>query len=294
MFSKITKHLTPSGAVAIIALVLAMTGGAYAVNTHGGGPVATAAKSKAKSKAKAGARGPAGPKGATGAQGPTGPVGPAGATGAKGETGATGATGAQGEAGKQGEPGKNGSNGSNGTSVTSKEVKVGEAACGGEGGSEFTAGSSTTTACNGKTGFTETLPSGKTETGTWSFGEVGDGVEYEEVPISFPIPLANGAQVTPIFLNKLSEMGTAECPGEEASKPKAAPGYLCVYKQGLSEAGVYTNPAHPEETPFVTPDGLGQGVSPFGTLLKIWANEKEGEAFHPHAEGHGTWAVTAP
>ena len=94
MFQALRKHLTPSTFIAFVALVFAVTGGAFAAGSHGGGspvqatassgrvgsatPLATSAKSKGKSKSKAGPRGPAGPKGATGA---TGPAGPAGATG---------------------------------------------------------------------------------------------------------------------------------------------------------------------------------------------------------------------
>lgn len=45
--------------------------------------------------------------------------------------------------------------------------------------------------CNGKTGFTETLPEGKTETGVWAFGiERSESVLISiSFPISFSIPL---------------------------------------------------------------------------------------------------------
>ena len=104
MFQAIRKHLNPTTVVAFVALVFAMTGGAFAASGGSGGggtgsktiasvtrgaggnPISTTAKSKAKPKTKAGPRGPAGPAGKNGATGVTGPAGPAGATGAKGET----------------------------------------------------------------------------------------------------------------------------------------------------------------------------------------------------------------
>ena len=117
MFSRIRNrlHLTPSMAIAFVALVLALTGGAFAATPHGGGgATATAAKSKAKPKAKAGPRGPAGPAGKTGATGATGPAGatgPGGAAGAKGETGGAGVQGVQGETGATGPQGPIGDTG---------------------------------------------------------------------------------------------------------------------------------------------------------------------------------------
>ena len=82
MFRALRNHLTPSTAIAFVALVFAITGGAFAatgsVNNSGGGGshgtlTASVAKKKAKPKPKGGARGPAGPKGAPGATGPAGP-----------------------------------------------------------------------------------------------------------------------------------------------------------------------------------------------------------------------------
>ena len=154
------------------------------LDTHS--PTATAAKSKAKPKAKPGPRGPAGPKGATGATGatgPAGPTGPAGAAGAKGENGANGSNGSTGEPGAPGAPG---------TSATSKSF-VGSKTKGSEkcedGGSEVTSVSGTTLVCNGTTGFTEFLPAGKTETGTWT-SAIGTAEQTTELmAISFPIPL---------------------------------------------------------------------------------------------------------
>ena len=77
-------------AVAVVALVFAMTGGAFAAKDYVTGP---AQASKKGHKGPRGPRGPQGPKGAVGPAGPkgeTGPKGERGPDGPKGETGSTG------------------------------------------------------------------------------------------------------------------------------------------------------------------------------------------------------------
>ncbi len=142
--------------VAIVALVFAMLGGAYA---------ATAGSSH-KKKTKV-VKGPRGPRGLTG---PEGPPGPAGADGKNGSAGA---------------PGKNG------TSVTSEAEPKG-ANCA-EGGTKIIGGS-TTYACNGKEGSPwtagGTLPKEQAEHGTWSVSGLFEEEQTYYMPISFPIPLA--------------------------------------------------------------------------------------------------------
>lgn len=82
------------GVIAVIALVFAMLGGAYAASDNAGtGAVA--------SKAKQGKQGKPGKPGATG---PTGPAGPAGPAGPKGDAGAKGETGSNGQDGEDGSP----------------------------------------------------------------------------------------------------------------------------------------------------------------------------------------------
>jgi len=107
MFSAISRRLrfSPPMAVAVIALVFAMVGGALAAGggSGGGGATAVIAKSKKKSaKGPKGATGPAGPAGANGANGATGPVGPAGLKGDKGDKGDKGEKGDTGSTGPAG------------------------------------------------------------------------------------------------------------------------------------------------------------------------------------------------
>lgn len=87
MLKAVRRNLTPPTAIAVIALVFAMSGGAIAANNAG----SSAEASKV-------VRGPKGPKGKPGPQGPTGPQGP------KGDKGERGATGPQGPKGDTGDP----------------------------------------------------------------------------------------------------------------------------------------------------------------------------------------------
>jgi hypothetical protein len=215
MLSAIRKRLTYPNVAMTLALVFAMTGGAYAANHY----LITSTKQISPKVLKAlkgangknGAPGPAGPAGAAGS-GTAGAQGPTGPAGAKGETGAAGAAGANGEAGAKG---------ANGT--------------------------------NGTTGFTSTLPSGKTETGAW-FAE-SNASKVIHFAISFPIPLeapitatANTIAVT----RKQVEEGKvpAGCSGS-AVKPEAAPGNVCLFEGGeeaalaMTGTSVFTPPSVP-------------------------------------------------
>jgi hypothetical protein len=254
MFSAIRKRLTPATVIATIALVFAMSGGAYAAGKY----LITSTKQISPKVLKS-LQGRAGARGATGLQGPAGapgvgtpgPQGPAGAAGPKGDTGATGAPGA---------PGTNGKNGTNG-----KE------------GSPWTAGG--------------TLPSGKTETGIWSdSAELG---AHQPAQISFPIPLAEplawsegkaGEPENQVhYVNQLgNEVPTSgkelsshpACPGT-VEKPEATAGNLCIYAHAASPTGSNEN--------IINPAGgatSGMGAATTGALLDA-------------AEARGTWAVTA-
>jgi hypothetical protein len=103
MFQAIRRHFNATGFVAVLALVFAMSGGAYAASRY----VITSTKQIKPSVLKS-LQGRAGKAGATGATGPAGSVGPQGAVGVKGETGAMGPQGPEGPAGKEGREGKEG------------------------------------------------------------------------------------------------------------------------------------------------------------------------------------------
>lgn len=100
MFAKMRRRITYGNVVMTLALIFAMTGGAYAAKKY----LITSTKqiSPKVLKQLKGKTGPAGPVG------PAGPTGPGGATGAKGDTGAPGLQGEKGERGEKGPKGEKG------------------------------------------------------------------------------------------------------------------------------------------------------------------------------------------
>ena len=91
MFNAIRTRINATTVLAVLALVFAMTGGAYAAKKY----LITSTKQISPSvlkalQGKAGAAGAPGVAGAQGAQGPGGPAGTAGSAGGKGETGPAG------------------------------------------------------------------------------------------------------------------------------------------------------------------------------------------------------------
>jgi hypothetical protein len=106
MLSAIRRRFNATGFVAVLALVFALSGGAYAAGRY----VITSTKqiSPKVLKSLQGKAGAAGVAGATGATGPAGATGPGGATGSAGATGPAGAAGPQGPQGPQGVAGATG------------------------------------------------------------------------------------------------------------------------------------------------------------------------------------------
>jgi len=205
--------------VAIFALVLALTGGAYAASGGLTGKQKKEVKSIAKSfqgTGPAGAQGPAGAKGDTGAAGANGKDGTNGTNGATGPTGKTGATGASGSTGATGPTGATGA--------------------------------------TGFSGFTATLPPGQTETGTFAAlgrppvenesGELipGGANAAMTFPIPLPAPITNPENIKKI---EVGDPVPPECNGGTAAEPKAKPGYLCIYNSTFSQSplGTVVSPA---------------------------------------------------
>lgn len=307
MFQRVHRHLTPSTFIALLALVFAVTGGAFAASSHGGGSPAKANASgsrasgrgalalTAKSKGKTGPRGPRGPVGPRGATGSAGPAGPAGLAGPAGGTGPQG---------PQGPQGNNGANGEPGVSVTSKEVKAGETACKKEGGAEFTTGATKTFACNGEKGVLhagETLPKGATETGTWASQIAkSETLEFEATsatPISFPIPLRAAlgeGEVHYVTSEEQTNKTQASCPGT-AEEPKATAGNLCLYQGGttLVPAGGTIG-----VTAIIPPGAKLQPLTQRGSGAAgaVAFVHYRGSATEETVEAaiQGSWAVTAP
>jgi hypothetical protein len=178
-----------------------------------------------------------------------------GKSGKKGATGTTGATGPQGPAGKEGPKGEAGSPGKEGQPNPNAvfATKAGNA--------------ESATVANGQ----GTLASGHTEVGVFAGRSTA---QFQDIPISFPIPLAAAPAVTVLA----SGATTADCAGSVAS-PTAAAGHLCVYENvnTTGKSGVAIDPAT-----------ATHAAGHFGLYLFI-----EGTASSDNA-AYGTWAVTAP
>lgn len=303
MFQRVRKHLTPSTFIALLALVFALTGGAFAATGGGGRSHGTLTASTAKAKKKAapkGARGPAGPKGATGAAGAAGATGPAGAAGAKGENGAAGGAGLQGPAGSAGPPGPQGpageaTEGTPGASPTLTQFTGQKGTCN-EGGTELKVGNGNATyACNGF--GSGTLAKGKTEAGAWSTNFVASAERQEAIsPISFQIPLAAPVEGANSFYitsgeqtSKVYAFAGTKCTGS-AEAPTAGEGILCIYEGEVFAGESGREPAREailKPGPDAGSSSEGAGVDGAALAMQYPAGS-EAKA----AQIYGTWAVT--
>lgn len=272
MFSAIRRRFSYANVALTLALVFAMSGGAYAAKRY----LITSTKQLSPSVLKA----LEGKSGIPGAPGTVGPAGPAGSAGPAGQIGPAGPAG----------PG--GSNGSNGTSVTSKALTTSDAGCNKEGGAEFTAAEGKKTlVCNGKEGSPwtagGTLPKNASEKGEWNVVGVGPALGSA---ISFAIPLAAALdEAHTHFIGESEGEGESkqaaaitshECEGNYEA-PKAASGQFCVFVKTSSpvEIGIGSVP--------VTTLGSAQaGADPMGAQLLFFPQEPA-ELFL----ASGSWAV---
>jgi hypothetical protein len=226
MLNRMHERLGTAGLiVSVIALVLALAGGAYAAKSGLTGKQKKEVKSIATKVAK----------GLVG----TGQQGPAGAKGDPGAAGASGRDGTNGTPGIPGAPGK---------SVVLTPVAPGAEECGKRGGVLLEEeGNPTPPAeiCTGEEGSPwtagGTLPPGATETGTYfaKFDEA-QGI----APISFPIllsppppPTANIHYATEANFIDFDGPGGSHlgCNGTSPA-PAAPPGHICIYKSVLLNA----------------------------------------------------------
>jgi Collagen triple helix repeat (20 copies) len=264
MISKLHQRLGTAGfIISIIALVAALGGGAYAASGGLTGKQKKEVQKIAQTEAKKFAK-----------------AGPQGQPGAKGDAGAPGAAGAKGDAGAAGANGQPGAAGNAGVSVTTTTAGP---ECS-EGGTKFTSASGTSFVCNGEegpqgqTGFTETLPSGKTETGSWgSLSEEFGGGAFSITNLSFNIPLSAPLDAAHVKFIELGGTVPTGCTGGSVSEPKADAGFLCVYT-GTGE--------FPAPGSILKPSSGQGGADKAGAVLLL---EAPNELF-----ASGSWAVTAP
>lgn len=259
MLSRLRKQLGTAGlVVAIVALIAALAGGAFAASK-----VIITSKNQISSKVR---------------------------NELKGNQGAPGAPGAPGTAGANG---KDGTNGTSGTSATTESFVGALHGCT-EGGVVVKSASPEVPVCNGKKGIQgipgppgvihpgETLPSGASETGTW--GLFATAAETFTTPLSFPIPLAGELAAADVEYLDKGATPTANCPGSAAS-PEAEPGKLCVYT-GEHLGAAYSPAGGVIYNPSKAFAGFPKGAAPAGANLQIVV-EEAGLAY-------GAWAVTAP
>jgi hypothetical protein len=241
----------------------------------------------AKKLVGSGPQGPVGPTGPTGAKGDngnqgakgaTGAVstvpGPKGATGAKGATGKTGATGAASTV-----PGPQGPTGPVGVGATGPQGPIGpKGATGPSGGPTGPKGATGATGPGGGEVIFPTLPSGKTETGTWAFSAPGVesspgvfGSQFAAIPFAIPLE----AKVSNIVFVPAPLEGPnpdpTNCPGTKAL-PAAEPDFLCIYNQFLAGATFFE----------------AKKISTAGVILQFLPGSTS------NASGFGSFAVTAP
>lgn len=255
MISRIRQKLGPAGfIVAIVALVAALAGGAYAASG--------ALTGKQKKEVEKIAKKFAGVPGATG---------PAGAAGAAGKDGASG------KAGANGKDGANGKSVEFGAAPTPEECEFG--------GVTVVAGEppSKKPVCNGETGYSAELPPEATETGTWWFE--GNNEEIAGAPISFPIPLsvADAAAITVNVWRESKPTKPAACLGTPDA-PEAEAGALCLYVPTAAESVGFAITAGQVFKPSLAEPGVGTSGALLRTDGFISAEKHMG----------GSFAITAP
>jgi hypothetical protein len=264
-----------------LALVFAMTGGAYAAKKY----LITSTKQISPSVLKS-LHGKAGPAGAQGPAGAVGPAGPQGAAGAPGKDGTGGKDGAVGKDGKSVTVAETASKCPEGGltvevegSGVKREVCNGTEGAKGPAGSPWTAGG--------------TLPAGSTETGAWGVSgrkltneKEEEGANSATAVVSFAVPLAQALDSAHVYLIKVGETVPSECENSEhagtasAANPEATSGYLCVYVAAKLNAAFEG---------ILDPTAGAEGASAAGATFKVnYELQLFGRAF----SAAGTYAVT--
>ena len=205
MFSAIRRrmHITPSTMIATLALVFAMSGGAYAASKY----IITSTKQISPKVLKS----LKGAKGATGAAGAAGAAGAQGAQGLKGETGAAGSAGVKGEKGEKGDQGIQGTQGEKGEEGTFGKEPL-------------------------QKGAKETGAWGAA-----SGSAAGVVVTAVSFPTPLAAPLADTQVHYVTYAEWHGGTAPLECPGS-AENPEALEGNLCVYTSQFGELNVTGSP----------------------------------------------------
>jgi hypothetical protein len=224
----------------------------------------------------------------------------------------TGPAGAPGAPGANGTNGKDGTNGENGASVIGTAFSGNQHGCK-EGGVEFKA-ASTTYACNGEKGkegppgpLVEALPSGSTLKGVWtlpveeSHQGAGELIHFSE-SFTFPLsqhPIAHYIGIEQVEVEVEKEPGVFEIVFEKRPKatpagclgdvenPGAEPGNLCVFATRENNAQIVVCSSEEFNSTSCGEGGLN------GFLLTAVPLSFNSERSAQAIVGVGTWAVTA-
>lgn len=289
MLARLKRRLDlhgPGVTIGVIALVVALSGGAYAAAKGG---LTSSQKKQVKSIAKAEAK-----KFANSNPGSPGATGPQGAKGDKGDKGDQGAPGNNGAPGDDGAPGE---------SVVLTPIPEEPLACeaqGGKGGVEVSLENDPpgtgVEVCTGKEGepgepgepwtVNELLPPGKIERGVWAFTADAGNTNGVRVPLSFPIRLEESLEAGNVHMQ--TEAGFSDFCEGSLEVPIPDPGHLCVYANAAEEPALgatFKGIFKPGD-----PDGSQSGEQGSGrTGAVLTFNAPSGAA-----SGSGTFAVRAP
>jgi hypothetical protein len=279
-FTRLRQRLANSGpamVVAVIALTVALCGGAFAASASktkkSGGVVITKLSQISASVRKQ-------------LQVP----GPAGQPGAKGDAGAPGGPGAKGDQGNIGPEGPEGPEGLEGEGVEVDDIPVGGFGCDELGGAEVRLESQDPgegeEVCNGEPGSggsaSGTLEPGVTEVGSFAASaSEADSAFGIFAPISFPVPLSASLEASEIHLESDSDFEDFCGQIGGGNSPKADPGQLCVYVTAAANASITRVTAIPAS-------GLSGTQNSGGLVEAAYDPENPGES----AVIAGTFAVT--
>jgi Collagen triple helix repeat (20 copies) len=263
MFSRIRKRFTYANVAMTLALVFAMSGGAYAASKY----LITSTKQISPKVLKS-LVGKTGKAGAIGAQGPAGPAGPAGKEGPAGK----GERGERGEKGETGATGPQGATGQTGFTATLPSGKTLEG--------DWTFGSAVVTGPD------------------LAVTSVSFGIPLSEAPVPHLVN-ANHKELA-VKGGSVEEVTPVNCTGTVAA-PTAAKGVLCVYvakEAGLEKSMINPYPAicalASGSGPLKCSDFAGAGKP----LMEGWGADDTGFGLvgfikEGVAEVEGTWAVAA-
>jgi hypothetical protein len=275
MISRIHSKLGTAGlVVAIVALVVALAGGAYAAQQGLNG--------KQKNEVKKIAKKFAGQDGAPGATGPQGPKGDAGATGPAGKDGADGEDGAPGADGEDGAPGADGEPG-----MCSAEEPECTLAAGGvlTGVWSITGNAHVSPAAISFPVRVSPAPTALLQT-EFAGEKIGIELKDGETAIYGPWPCAVGTgcifdeaeeEAFPERLEEANAAWVAAC-GGSATTPEAESGFLCIYRKDTAGGAVLPSPGLPLAS-------KSEAAHTFGVTVPFEFSASGGYI-------RGSWAVT--